>query len=296
MTGGRWVPVIDSDFPDPALLTVGPTRYAYATNGGGRNVRLATSTDGQTWTVLDIDPLPVLGAWATVGRTWAPDVVAVGDHYGMYYTATDRTSGRQGVGTATATSPAGPFTPAAAPLACPAAEGGAIDPAGFTDADGTRYVVYKVDGNALAPGGPCGNPDGTESTPIRLQRLESDGVTPVGPPTTILDRGAADGPLVEAPSLVRHGDHYVLFFSSHCYNTDDYDTRCATAPSVDGPYVRGSRPLLTKRSTGLRGPGGADVSEDASTLLFHATLSTDPFTRGMFQADLAWDGDTPTIG
>ena len=40
-----FTPVIDQDFPDPDVLEVDGTYYAYATNGNARNVQVATSTD-----------------------------------------------------------------------------------------------------------------------------------------------------------------------------------------------------------------------------------------------------------
>jgi len=65
------VPVIAADFPDPDVLLVGGTYYAYATQplDGSVNVALATSTDLRTWTVEVMDPLPELPSWATNGRT-----------------------------------------------------------------------------------------------------------------------------------------------------------------------------------------------------------------------------------
>lgn len=32
-------------------------------------------------------------------------------------------------------------------------QGGAIDPAGFVESDGSHYVVYKIDGNSIGHGG-----------------------------------------------------------------------------------------------------------------------------------------------
>jgi len=64
--------------------------------------------------------------------------------------------------------------------------------------------VYKVDGSSLGGGGPCGNANGEYSTPIMLQEMEADGVTPTGNPVQILDRGPYDGPLIEAPALILH--------------------------------------------------------------------------------------------
>lgn len=169
----------------------------------------------------------------------------------LYYTATLKDNpSRHCIGSATSARVIGPFTPTEAPLACPIAQGGAIDPAGFRDpADGSRYVTYKVDGNALGGGGQCGNANFAYATPIMLQRVDSkDGITAIGEPTQILDRGPYDGPLIEAPSLAWHkeGDRgvYFLFFSSNCYNGDLYDISYATATNILGPYTKTSKPLL----------------------------------------------------
>jgi hypothetical protein len=76
-------PVVDLNFPDPAIIHVDGTSYAFATNNrgvGGKmiHVQMATSTDNETWTHLrGQDALPDVGPWATGGRVWAPDVVQV---------------------------------------------------------------------------------------------------------------------------------------------------------------------------------------------------------------------------
>ena len=68
-------PVFNRDFPDPFVLKVGDTYYAYATNGGGSNVQTATSKDLVHWTAGP-DALPKLGSWDFTGNTWAPEVAA----------------------------------------------------------------------------------------------------------------------------------------------------------------------------------------------------------------------------
>ena len=76
-------PVVDLNFPDPAIIHINGTSYAFATNNrgvGGKtiHVQMATSTDNETWTYLQgRDALPDVGSWATGGRVWAPDVVQV---------------------------------------------------------------------------------------------------------------------------------------------------------------------------------------------------------------------------
>ncbi|KAM0558578.1 hypothetical protein ACHAPJ_004773 [Fusarium lateritium] len=168
----------------------------------------------------------------------------------MYFSG-EHPEGRHCIGVARSKNSTGPYTMDPEPFNCPRDEGGAIDPAGFVDeSTNKRYVVYKVDGNSLNDGSP---------TPIRLQRVSSkDGSTPIGKPLTIMDRIASeDGPLVEAPNLVRTQDgKYLLFFSSHMYTDDAYDVKYAIADKIEGPYVRGPAPFLKTPALGLNGPGG----------------------------------------
>ena len=87
-------PVYNSDFPDPFVLRVNQTYYAYATNGGGNDIQLAQSIDLVNWVYLGnaMGPLP---AWVSAGWTWAPEVAAIPSGYAMYYTARHSESGRQ---------------------------------------------------------------------------------------------------------------------------------------------------------------------------------------------------------
>ena len=180
------------------------------------------------------------------------------------------------IGVATSPHVTGPYLPGNSPLACPQSAGGAIDASGFQDSNGDRYVVYKVDGNSLSAGrensGPCGNADGQFPTPIMLQQVSAaDGFTLMGSPVEILDRDQRDGPLVEAPSLVRTASGvYVLFFSSNCFSGPRYDTSYATSEILTGPYVKAKTPLLTTGMRGLKSPGGATVSRDGKMLVWHA--------------------------
>lgn len=282
--------VIDQDFADPSLLQVGSEWYAFATNNhktlgnasaiGSEsliNVQVASSPDFENWTVLGVDALPVVGAWAdsTASAVWAPKVIqnAAGE-YVLHYSAPKLgDNSKHCVGAATASTPVGPYTPVAEPLACPISQGGAIDSSAFRDDDGTYYVVYKIDGNAIGHGGACSNTVAPiVSTPIMIQQVADDGYTPVGSPTEILDRWALDGPLVEGPSLTRTADgHYVLFFSSNCFATKWYDVSYAFATSVTGPYVKAGPMMVTgSPDAALYSPGGADIYADGEHAVFHA--------------------------
>ena len=68
-------PVIEDNFPDPCVIYSDGTWYAFSTNNGVYNIPVATSTDFETWTVLDQDALPDAGVWSGGTNVWAPDVI-----------------------------------------------------------------------------------------------------------------------------------------------------------------------------------------------------------------------------
>lgn len=69
------------NFPDPGLLRVNNTWYAYGTNAetnvtGVSNVPVAISHDFTNWTKLaDHDVLPTEGDWEANVNHWAPDAI-----------------------------------------------------------------------------------------------------------------------------------------------------------------------------------------------------------------------------
>jgi beta-xylosidase len=271
--------VLNKDFPDPAIIKDPKSSkwYSFATAGNGHKIQVASAPAvSGPWTWLDIDPITSAGSWALNQDIWAPDVRYLADskQFVMYYAAPYAANSRfHCVGAAVATSITGPYEPAKDPIACPIDQGGAIDPNGYYDvATKTQWVVYKVDGNAIGHGGTCGNTvEPLVSTPIMMQQLAQDGVTKIGQPFEILDRGQYDGPLVEAPSLIRACDGtYVLFFSSNCYSTTLYDVSYATSPTLSGPYTKSSAPLLVTGNYGLTAPGGASAVDGGGTMVFHA--------------------------
>jgi len=86
-------PVLDSDFPDPAvILAADGYYYAYATqtlrDDGWINIQVARSHDLVAWQLIG-DALPEKPGWARGTQDfWAPYVVHDGDRYLMYYSAT----------------------------------------------------------------------------------------------------------------------------------------------------------------------------------------------------------------
>ena len=289
-------PVINLDFPDPDILKVGDTYYAYSTNSGSTNIQMARSQDLVHWEFLN-GALPALPLWAKpqAGLTWAPDVTTGrdGSSYVMYFTSRDEASDKQCIGVATAPGPEGPFRAAGSmnekALICQSAEGGSIDPASFTDDDGSRYLLWKNDGNC------CGI-----ETRIYLQKVSADGLTLEGEPAVLIKNDLGwEGNLVEGPTLFKHNGKYYLFYSANAYNTERYAVGYAVADDIMGPYVKNPRPLLETdmQKGGAFGPGGQDILFDKDGETWIAYHSWDPTVsyRGMQIDPLTWQGDTPVV-
>ena len=277
---------IDADFPDPDVLTLDDGYVAFATGTHGLNVQVATSPDLEEWTVQRRDALPKLPAWASPGRTWAPEVSA-GPDGGliMYVTAEDTASGRQCIGVATSPSVEEPFVAASdVPIVCPVDAGGAIDASTFDAADGTRYLLWKTDGNC------CSLPTWIEMAP-----LSADGLSLAGDPMRLIQQDLDwEGTLVEAPVLVEHDGRFALFSSANDYGGEDYAVGVAYADALTGPYVKQPEPLLTTQlSDGtLRGPGGQDVvhTPDGDRIVFHS-WDEQFIYRGLNVRPLEWTAD-----
>ena len=288
-SGGYSNPVIDRDFPDPDVLRVGDVYYAYATNSGGVNIQVARSTDLVNWELLP-DALPRLPAWAAqdFGFAWAPEVTTFdGEQYVMYHVA--RYQGVQCLGLAISESPEGPFEPQGdAPFVCQMEQGGSIDAASFVDDDGTPYLLWKNDGNAL--GG---------KTWLYIQQLAPDGLSLIGEPVQLLERDQMwEGRLVEAPTLWKHDGRYYLFYSANDYASPQYAIGYAVSDKVFGPYAKPSRqPLLkTNLGEGLVGPGGQDIvrwTDGSEWMVYHGWVADG---RAMFLALLTWEDGAPVVG
>lgn len=278
---------LDQDFPDPDVVPDGDGYAAFATGSHGLNIRFARSADLQSWTVENRDALPKLPAWASAGRTWAPDVAAAPDGgWLMYFTAQHTASGRQCIGVAASDTLDGTFAPVTDdPLVCPVDAGGAIDAATFDDVDGTRYLLWKTDGN-------CCSLD----TWIEIAPLSADGLGLDGEHTRLLKQTLDwEGALVEAPTLVHRDGKYVLLYSANDYGGDAYAVGAAVSDELRGPYEKLPEPVLSSRGE-LRGPGGQDVVAvgDGDALVFHSWDELYIY-RGLVTRPLEWDDGAPRV-
>ncbi len=111
---------------------------------------------------------------------------------------------------------------------------GEIDPTYFKDpATGARYVVWKQDGNS------CGHP-----TPIFAAPVSANGTSIDVQGTVVLVSNDQpwEGPLTEAPWLVRQGQFVYLFYSGNAYDQPSYAIGVARAATVAGPWTKLSVP------------------------------------------------------
>lgn len=282
-------PAVDRNFADPDIVEAGGTFYAYATNDNNKNVQVAASTDLEKWELLDSDALPTLPTWIIPGKTWAPEVSALGGQYVMYFTATNFMPALQCIGVATSAQPTGPFVVQGdAMLVCPADQGGAIDASVYSE-NGNHYLLWKNDGNC------CGL-----DTWISIAPLSSDGLTLAGPATQAFKQTLSwEGHLVEAPTLVKNTGTYYLFYSANDYGGEDYAVGYATATSLDGPWEKNDEPFLSTGSSGdaVRGPGGQDIlqtSAGESWIAFHGWDGAFTY-RALYVEPLQWEAEGPVV-
>jgi arabinan endo-1,5-alpha-L-arabinosidase len=219
---------------DPAVIKQGDWYYLFST-GGGLAVR--RSGDLLHWdrigSVFDRENLP---AWAKaavpgVKGFWAPDISFFNNKYHLYYSVSTFGSNRSAIGLATNTTlnPADKeyrWEDAGLVIASTPKETNwnAIDPNVVLDADGTPWLSF-----------------GSFWSGLRMCRLDPlTGKRPPGDtaePPLVAGRG---GGAIEAPFIVRKGDHFYLFvsFDICCRGAKStYHVRVGRSKAVEGPYV-----------------------------------------------------------
>lgn len=280
-------PIWDENFPDPMIYRAGATYWAVATNGNGSNVQTLYSRDLTQWE-QGSDALPHLPRWTTPGRVWAPEVAVVAKNsYVLYYTSMVTDSGVQCIGVAVGAQPQGPFRDSSnAPLVCEKNRGGSIDAHAFRDTDGSRYLYWKNDGNAVGV-----------DTYISVQRLNAAGTKLVGQPKRLFKETLGwEGRLVEAPFMWKHGDTYHLFYSANAYDSADYAVGHAVADSPLGPFTKDKEPVLVSNSVAA-GPGHCALFERNGKvwMAYHAwppdAIGLDVPGRAMWLSEVTFAAD-----
>ena len=286
-------PVHDANFPDPFVLRSGDAYHAYATNDATKNVPTLRSSNLVDWKGVG-DAMPDLPVWVVPGKTWAPEVLRLGDGpYVLYYTAASGAAGVQCVGRATSDTPAGPFVDrSGGPLVCQPDGGGSIDASPFRDTDGSLYLYWKNDGNAIGA-----------DTHIYAQRLSADGLSLVGRRERLFQQDEAwEGDLVEAPFMWRRERSYYLFFSGNAYDSEDYAVGYARCEGPLGPCRKAEANPVLRSGRGAAGPGHLSLVEDRegrTWAAYHAwkpdAVGLEPPGRAFWLDRVSWGEHGPDI-
>jgi beta-xylosidase len=281
------------DFPDPDVVLVGSTYYAYATNSVAGNIQIIESTDLTTWNPVG-NALPSLPGWATPDATWAPAVSQIGANYLLYYAAevAGPGGGEECISVAIASQPQGPFVDnSSGPLACQPSLGGSLDPFIFTDTNGDIYLIWKSNG-------------GTGPATIWSEQLDPAGTAflPAATPSKLLVPSQAwESGVVEAPDLVKIGGRYLLFYSGNSWNGANYAVGVATCTGPLGPCTKPLTQPVLASTPSFEGPGGESVFADTSGsywVAFDAWVPGAvgyPHSRDLYLRRLSLSGATPTV-
>lgn len=282
--------VVAGDCPDPGVIHDGSQYVAVCTSGGAADAfPIRTSTDLASWSVVGhVFPSGQKPSWA-IGDFWAPEIHHVGNHYVAYFSARHQ-DGSLSVGAAVAPSALGPFADIGQPLVHDAAMG-MIDATEFEDANGTPYLVWKEDGNAV------GKP-----TPIYGQALSPDGTSLVGSRVQLIKNDLAwEGGVVEGPWVVAKGGSYYLFYSGNAFYNGSYAVGVAVSASPLGPYHKLGAPILTTNGAWV-GPGHCSVIDTPAGdtyMVYHAWqaghVNGPGDGRPMLVDAVEWSGGWPSV-
>ncbi|MGI8580403.1 MAG: glycoside hydrolase family 43 protein [Solirubrobacteraceae bacterium] len=285
--------VFPCDFPDPSVLKVGKTWYAYSTATGwehqGRSMPILRSTDFRHWRSAG-DAIGATPRWVR-DDVWAPTVIATRHGYILYFSARRARGNVHCLVAATSRRPAGPFR-VRAPLSCgDRSARGYIDPAPVRDRRGRIFLYFSVDGPHHS---------------ISVLPLSRDGVHLAGRRHELFrvshrwQRGL-DSSTVEGPSPVWHHGRLFLFYSTGSW-VSDYRMGYATARSPLGPFRDYGRNPILRPGRSLIGPGGGTIftgPHGSTWLAFHAWTGAAGYTRGgqrtLRMAPVRWSGDRARV-
>jgi arabinan endo-1,5-alpha-L-arabinosidase len=266
-------PILDVDFPDPAVIDgEDGYYYAYATQtivpSGTINIQLARSRDLVRWEARP-DALPVKPAWASqTQKFWAPDVSKRDGKFFMYYSAEPNENGGLCLAVAIADKPEGPFTDIGKPLQCGETFVN-IDPMAFDDPKTKKRLLYW----------------GSAHKPIRVREL-APSRTEFLPGSAAVDMLAVvDGPhyekLIEGAYLIERAGTYYLFYSGDncCGDKAHYAVLVARSSSALGPFEKMGKALNVPSSVIVEAndhwvaPGHNSILRDAAGndwIFYHA--------------------------
>jgi arabinan endo-1,5-alpha-L-arabinosidase len=263
---GFWELTGDTAAHDPSIIKEGGTWYVFTT---GQGISVTRSSGGLDWGNRTQVFRSAPAWWRTVpGHTdtldvWAPDVKRFNGQVHLFYAISSFGSRNSGIGYASASSAAGPFTDHGVILRTSDSNSyNAIDPELVIDAGGQPWLAF-----------------GSFWDGLKIVKLDGN-MRPTGAMTAIGRRSSG----IEAPSITYRDGWYYLFASIDkcCQGVNStYKIIYGRSRSVTGPYVdKSGRSLADQGGTVLdagndrwKGPGGQDVNE-GNVLARHAYDAT----------------------
>ena len=254
-----------------------------------------------------------LSSWTWAGRVfegvdpafgdayWAPEVVNADGAWWLYYSVGQGIEGHH-IRVARSDAALGPFVDTGVNLTPD--EPFAIDAHPFRDVDGSWYLYFARD--VLD--------DPRPGTHLAVKRMI--GMTSVDERTTsvlapdsdwqIYERDrhmygrVLDWHTLEGPTVVPHGNSYVLFFSGGSWEGEGYGVSFATAPHPLGPWTHVPAPapdVLSSAITGLVGPGHNSIlrAPDRDDLIAYHAWNDARSARQMYLEPIIWHGDRPSL-
>ncbi|NEB01381.1 family 43 glycosylhydrolase [Streptomyces sp. SID13726] len=240
-TGSPVLPGLNAD-PDVHYLNgeywIYPTTDGFQ-GWGGTRFKAYSSKDLVHWkdhgVILDLGPDV---SWADK-YAWAPAIAERDGKYYLYFCA------EQQIGVAVADSPAGPFKDALGkPLV---AKGGAlkgqmIDPAVFTDDDGTSYLYWGNGHGYVVPL----NADMTSYDPAKVEDITPDNFR-------------------EGSFVIKRDGTYYFMWSEDDTRSENYHVAYATGPSPLGPWTKRGTILSKRPEYGILATGHHSVVNTPGT-------------------------------
>ena len=196
---------------------------------------------------------------------WAPEIHYVNNNYIVYFTARQKVTKALCIGAAVSTTgtPLGPYKDLGKPLVTNTTYKGigVIDVHHFYDIDGTPYLIWKTDGNAV----------GKESS-VLIRKINKDGISfHSSAPITRLIKSTLvwERLIVEGPWMIHRDPYYYLFYSGDGFTSIGYSVGVARSKSLLGPYEKHKGTILHTdfnsyvkgENTSFVGPGHCSVVE-----------------------------------
>ena len=256
-------PVLPGDYPDPSVIRVGDEYWATATTSEWAPLfPLLRSRDLVNWehvgNIFERRP-----DWA-VGNFWAPEIFEHKGKFYVYYVGRKR-GGPLSLAVATADKVTGPWTDHGPMIG---QDAGSIDAFPVVDTDGTRYMIWKEDGNSRR-----------QPTPLWIQKLSDDGLKLVGEMKELFRNDKEwENNLVEGPAVIRRGEYWYLFYAANacCGRACSYGQGVARAKNLLGPWEKYFQNPLVLGNDKWKCPGHGTLVRDAlgrDWFLYHAYAS-----------------------